>query len=197
MWRTTEEPLASQSGVKIICLQDDKTLSFAEVLAGWQTDGEFRQFFLATLRDIHLPAFYWEMPAITANTGQRPYEFVAVDSPPLAIASPDPQPFANQLRDSAVEASVVTFPNLGGDAVLVVPKRMSDTAVYTHLATFIHTAPDEQQHELLRLLADTVLSELSTRPLWLNTSGLGVHWLHVRLDDTPKYYTYQPYRARV
>ena len=30
---------------------------------------------------------------------------------------------------------------------------------------------------------------------WLSTSGLGVYWLHVRLDSYPKYYTYRPYKA--
>mmetsp|Transcript_9405 Transcript_9405/g.21189 ORF Transcript_9405/g.21189 Transcript_9405/m.21189 type:complete len:541 (+) Transcript_9405:444-2066(+) len=27
-------------------------------------------------------------------------------------------------------------------------------------------------------------------PVWLSTSGMGVPWLHVRLDSSPKYYTY-------
>jgi hypothetical protein len=31
-------------------------------------------------------------------------------------------------------------------------------------------------------------------PLWISTSGLGVYWLHVRLDARPKYYTYAPFR---
>jgi hypothetical protein len=29
---------------------------------------------------------------------------------------------------------------------------------------------------------------------WLSTSGLGVSWLHMRLDSTPKYYNWQPYK---
>jgi len=30
---------------------------------------------------------------------------------------------------------------------------------------------------------------------WLSTSGLGIAWLHVRLDERPKYYTHAPYRS--
>lgn len=30
--------------------------------------------------------------------------------------------------------------------------------------------------------------------LWCSTSGLGVYWLHIRLDQYPKYYTYRPYK---
>jgi hypothetical protein len=36
---------------------------------------------------------------------------------------------------------------------------------------------------------------LSASPVWLSTSGLGVYWLHVRLDTHPKYYQYQPYKV--
>jgi hypothetical protein len=32
--------------------------------------------------------------------------------------------------------------------------------------------------------------------MWLSTSGLGVAWLHIRLDSTPKYYQHQPYTSR-
>ena len=35
---------------------------------------------------------------------------------------------------------------------------------------------------------------LSAKPVWLSTAGAGVSWLHVRLDDRPKYYGYAPYR---
>lgn len=34
---------------------------------------------------------------------------------------------------------------------------------------------------------------LNDAPIWLNTAGAGVPWLHIRLDSRPKYYRYQPY----
>jgi len=36
--------------------------------------------------------------------------------------------------------------------------------------------------------------QLGAQPVWLNTSGLGIYWLHIRLDSSPKYYTHAPYR---
>lgn len=36
-------------------------------------------------------------------------------------------------------------------------------------------------------------ARVGTRPVWLSTAGAGVAWLHVRLDDRPKYYSYRPY----
>lgn len=32
-------------------------------------------------------------------------------------------------------------------------------------------------------------------PFWLSTAGMGVSWLHVRLDERPKYYRFQEYRS--
>jgi hypothetical protein len=36
---------------------------------------------------------------------------------------------------------------------------------------------------------------LNNKPVWLSTAGAGVAWLHIRLDDRPKYYGYTPFRA--
>jgi hypothetical protein len=30
--------------------------------------------------------------------------------------------------------------------------------------------------------------------LWLSTAGMGVSWLHVRLDSSLKYYGYKPFK---
>ena len=43
-------------------------------------------------------------------------------------------------------------------------------------------------------LARELLARIDYRTLWLSTSGLGVAWLHLRLDHEPKYYQYAPYR---
>ncbi len=39
-----------------------------------------------------------------------------------------------------------------------------------------------------------MLARLNSKPVWLSTAGAGVSWLHVRLDDKPKYYGHAPYR---
>jgi len=31
-------------------------------------------------------------------------------------------------------------------------------------------------------------------PSWLSACGLGVYWLHSRLDPKPKYYVYEPFK---
>ena len=38
-------------------------------------------------------------------------------------------------------------------------------------------------------------ARIDSNPLWLSTLGLGVAWVHIRLDRTPKYYQYAPDRT--
>ena len=55
-----------------------------------------------------------------------------------------------------------------------------------------------QQHELWALVAQSLRKRArghdARQPTWLSTEGSGVPWLHVRLDDRPKYYHHAPYR---
>jgi len=114
-------------------------------------------------------------------------EFVLADAPTLARVRPDPSPFYRQIAGR----QVATFTNLGGDAVLVAPGR---GGTFPHLAAFCRTAPATLQDLLWREVASAIESWPARRTLWVSTSGLGVHWLHVRLDSRPKYYTHAPYR---
>jgi hypothetical protein len=89
---------------------------------------------------------------------------------------------------------VAVFPTLGGDAVRVVPCRAADPSAYGHLAAFARLAPEPQRHALWRAVGDAMARRVGAKPVWLSTAGAGVAWLHVRLDDRPKYYGYGPYR---
>jgi hypothetical protein len=144
-----------------------------------------------TLRASPHAAFAWETPPISAATADRPAAFAIVDSPALARVSADPSPFAAQL---ATGARIATFANLGGDAVLVVPSPAAAPGA-AHLAAFVRTAPADLVDELWRAVALAVAARRAARPtpVWVSTAGLGVHWLHVRLDDRPKYYRHRPF----
>jgi hypothetical protein len=62
------------------------------------------------------------------------------------------------------------------------------------LAAFIRRAPRTQVHDLWRVVGATMEGQLSAMPVWLSTAGMGVSWLHIRLDSRPKYYGFRPYR---
>jgi hypothetical protein len=127
----------------------------------------------------------------------RPFEFVLSDARSLAKASPDAGPFEEHFGGDDDHDGVVVFENLGGDATLVVPCPLARYETYAHLAAFLRGAPATQSHALLRCMADEVLRRVSDQPLWVSTAGMGIYWLHVRLDSRPKYYRHVPYKSRL
>jgi hypothetical protein len=195
MWTARTEQLAEGPGVRVTIHSGSSALSYAEVLQLWQRDAAFRSELLTLLADMPYAAFRWETPPLTAATANRPFEFVVLDSPGLA-SRPDPDAFAEHFHGAA-EGAVVQFPNLGNDAILVVPVPGGPPAAYGHLAAFVRQAPAPQKHALWEVVGAAMQQRLGVKPVWLSTAGAGVSWLHVRLDDRPKYYGYEPYRKAV
>jgi hypothetical protein len=192
MWTPRTEPLAGGRLLKVAIDLDSSPVSFAEVLRRWQQDADFRSVFLAVLADAPFSAFRWETPPLTTATADRPFEFVLLDSPELAT-DPDPDAFAEHFL-GATAGGVVAFPNLGNDAILVVPCPNGPLSAYGHLGAFVRQAPEPQKHALWAVVGAAMQRRLGDQPVWLSTAGAGVSWLHVRLDDRPKYYGYRPYR---
>jgi len=171
-----------------------RPLTYKAALYLWQNDADFRNFFTAHLAACPFTAFRWETPPVTADTLDRLFEFVLLDCPALAGPA-DSTSFANQLGTAQPGEEVVAFANLGGDAFLVVPCATGPESAYGHLAAFVREAPAPQQHALWQTVAAELRARISQQPLWLSTAGLGVPWLHVRIDTRPKYYGHAPYRT--
>lgn len=191
MFRTIEEKLINKRGSKYKILKEEKPISYQDFIQLLQDSATFRSFYASLLSQSDLAAFFWEHKAMKLENLDTEYEFVLVDSPGLASLSANPSAF---LKKFSPGKSVVSFKNLGGDAALVVPSPLDAFTSYPHLASFVREAPEEQIHKFWKEVSKTYLSELGTAPKWLSTSGLGVYWLHVRIDSRPKYYTYAPYR---
>jgi len=172
-----------------------RTLSFAEVIAGWRDNEEFRAFFIAELAATDFPAFFWEMPPIRRGHPEIDYEYVAIRSDGLEQLHPDARAFDSKFRAASSSRSVVSFRNLGGDAFLVVPKPISSLESYGHIATFVRSAPIGQRQDLFQTLGSAISDVLgeNDKRIWVSTSGLGVPWVHIRLDSYPKYYQHEAY----
>jgi hypothetical protein len=192
MWTLRSEVLPDALGLWVAVDFDSQPASVHDVVRGWQTDASFRTRFNTALADAPFAAFRWETPAVTTATLTRPFEFVLLDSPGLA-RRPDPAAFAEHF--GGAEQGVAVFRNLGRDAILVVPCPVVDQSAYGHLAAFVRLAPESQMHTLWQAVGAAMVSRVGARPVWLSTAGAGVSWLHVRLDDRPKYYAFGPYRC--
>jgi len=193
LWVAERKTVRPEFSEKIVILSQDRPLTFAEVIAGWRDHAAFRAFYCRELAATPWPAYFWEMPPIRHGVVERPYEVMLIRSDALARLQPDEKAFAAQFRNTG--NFVATFPNLGGDAILIAPEQIAASSSYSHLAAFVRSAPSNQQHELFRSLGlaiDRFLNDYDGR-IWISTSGLGVAWLHIRLDTYPKYYQHQPY----
>ncbi|MGB3614526.1 MAG: hypothetical protein WBA10_12105 [Elainellaceae cyanobacterium] len=195
IWNATLDFSEVGHHCKVTLDSGGNAMTFAEVIRGWTHDPGFRQFYISLVAEMPFEAVFWEAPAVTLSSIDRVYECMLLKSNSLDQVDSDPDPFDAYFRSAADDEAVVAFENLGGDAWLVVPCPEGPAAAYTHFAKFVREAPDPQRHEFFRVLGCTIEAQLSDEPLWINTSGLGVHWLHVRLDSQPKYYTFAPYKA--
>ena len=173
--------------------RENKQIRYAQVLELWQHDQAFRDFFTITLADAPFEAFAWETPPVTQNTLSRPFEFVLIDHPALLKAA-DPTAFGQHFRDPEQEDDIVVFPNLSNDATLIAPLPGETVQTHAHLASFLRGASQSQVHALWKSVGQVMENRIGSNPIWLNTEGSGVAWLHVRLDSRPKYYHYAPYR---
>ena len=168
-------------------------MSYAQVVECWRNHPGFAEFFSGQLASSTFEAFLWETPPVTCNSIHRPFECVLIDSPALACATPDVTAFAEYFDTGSVQ-EIVSFENLGGDARLVAPCPVQPVTACAHLAVFLRNAPATAIVHLWQEVALAITKALSDQPLWISTFGLGVYWLHVRLDSLPKYYRYTPYQ---
>jgi len=172
----------------------DRPLSWGEVLQRWREDAGFVDAFVGCLASVPFPAWLWETPALSDGTRDRAFECVLVRNERLARFQADDLAFAEHIRG---QRGIRVFENLGGDARLVVPCREGDARAYPHLAAFLRAGPGDQVRTLWERLSCSVEERLSASPgpCWVSTSGLGVPWVHVRIDECPKYYAHAPYRS--
>jgi hypothetical protein len=191
MWRADLTAVDGGRGLLVAFDVNSKRASFRRVFDAWQNDVAFREVFTQVLAGVPLAGFRWECPPITKATIDREFECVLLRADGLD-RQPDEAAFA-EFFAMASKASVVGFLSLGRDAYLIAPCPHADASVYPHLASFLRGAPREQVHDLWKRVGQEVAARLSDQPLWLSTAGMGVAWLHVRLDSRPKYYGHRPY----
>jgi hypothetical protein len=174
-------------------LLDDSGLeiTFEQVVGEWRSNEAFRSFWHSSLGNLELDTYCWECPPVTKLNFSRAFECVFMSSPLLARMAPDPDAFSEHFLPGC---GVAIFDSLGNDARLVAPCPDSPGVNYAHLAAFVASAAQAQASALWQAVGEAMDKRIQASPIWLSTAGLGVAWLHVRLDSRPKYYGHAPYR---
>ena len=170
-------------------------MTVQSVLAALKTGPRVGSWFGACLKALPWRGFYWECPSLTTATLGDPFECVAMEAPSLRDLTAEPDAFRAHLDETPTGSLVAVFPNLSGDAVLVVPKEGDEGRGYPHLGAFLRSASPAQISAFFSALASQGLSSCRQGPVWISTAGDGVAWLHGHVDRRPKYYRHAPYRA--
>ena len=161
----------------------------------------FTNFINQSTTDSKYEAYYFETKGTSMNNAPREqFEFVLVQAERLhdfcEREGSTPEVFQEYLNCIPQSSSTCAFDNLGRTARLISPKNSGD---YSHIGKFLRSASKEETVQLWRNVAKEYLITLrsnSSKCFWLSTSGTGVSWLHFRIDETPKYYTYLPFREQ-
>ncbi|MDC8004943.1 hypothetical protein POV27_12850 [Aureisphaera galaxeae] len=191
MWRAKKDVLKENELIKFVIYENDVPLKRRDVIKRWKENQSFRQFYNQLLVDVEFGAFYWENPSITIHELDETYEFVVMRSTSLEKVSPEPHAFRAHFKNGSM---TVVFPNLRKDAILIVPTPMGETESYSHIGNFVRRAPKEQVDHFWKTVGETYEENIGQNRKWLSTAGLGVYWLHLRIDSRPKYYKYHGYR---
>ncbi|GIW97662.1 MAG: hypothetical protein KatS3mg111_0995 [Pirellulaceae bacterium] len=199
-WHPHLTPLVGGKGIKLHWGDArGRMLSMQEFFTGLATERQFSRDLTHALIELPYAAARWEVAVLGPSRYQRRFECVIVPRPRLRKpAAPDA--FAPYFTP----AQTAAFPSLGKDALLVVPCPVpgrhaagptTKNIDYAHLLAFLRTAPERQIVALWQHVAREALRLVRDQPVWVNTAGAGVPWLHIRLDRCPKYYSYSPYRT--
>lgn len=171
-------------------LTDGPPLTWRAAARALRADPALRERLTTTVRAEGGAGCFWECAPARP---EAPFCFVVLPSAAVAALRPDPRAFAAHLGRPG---GVATFPSLGRDAELIAPAPAPGQD-FAQLSRFLSHAPPAQVHRLWTAVGEAVERwwAADRGPLWVSTSGLGVSWLHVRLDSRPKYFTHRPYRA--
>lgn len=176
--------------------------SYLDFLTHLQMDGGI--LITQLIQQYHPLPIFWECIPISRSLlySHQPFEFVIIDAPEFLSIKADGSSFQQKFTRAHPTERIISFENLGRDAVLVAPCPFSeiDESFMINLQPFLCHAPMELSMELWKTVGEIVLRKLheveEDKLIWLSTSGLGVYWLHIRLDSKPKYYNWEAYKER-
>ena len=149
-WQTLQETSNNGNVTKIKISKDGIILKFPQVFSLWEKSEVFQSFYNNILASSKYLGFFWEIKPMNQNWTNEEFEFVLVNSSAHPKIAADPQPFLEHFQTTD---SIITFPNLGGDAQLIVPTPISDQANYPHFGKFVRTAPSSQKNKLWEIVS--------------------------------------------
>ncbi|MEM9149333.1 MAG: hypothetical protein AAGB19_02625 [Cyanobacteria bacterium P01_F01_bin.3] len=186
-WQTGVE--VAHKGAQLICFVDgqDVPFSWEQIARALVTSQDFRHLWNRTWAALPFD-FEWKPVPIHPYTAQT-HPFFAVVFP-SEFRPADSTDFRYYLQGLKKEGLTAYFPNFSGDAHLLIPR---ETGAYGHIAAFCRTAPGDAYHAIWQRVGEVCMDAIAHKtPVWCNTHGHGVPWLHIRFDSRLKYASFPP-----
>jgi hypothetical protein len=155
--------------------------TWKQFFSGMETENAPLTDFLSILRDQAYSDYFLEMKPTVLDDS---FKFVILDARG-ALESMKTSP--NDFRQYCTGSSVSSFYNLGKDAILTIPCP-KNSEQYGHLSQFSRSSTLDLQTLLWRRVFS--IAKDAGKPMYISTDGRTVPWLHVRIEDNPKYYKY-------
>ena len=153
-------------------------MNWSEVLLQWES-GNYPK----VPKEIRSP-YFWRT-SVQSSKKDLPYKEEFLEDERLLNKKQDLKTFEEKFKK---EKYAVSFPNLSGDTILVVPVPRKGKR-FTNMFYFMNNASEIQKKELWKKVAEQAKEFLKTNEkIWISTHGLGVNYLHVRICNNPKYY---------
>ena len=169
----------------------DKALTYKLFFQKLKSDINFRSVFIEVLQNSSFKSYRFETPPVNISSEDIPFEFALVNSPELSN-SQDELPFYEHMNGS--KEKIISFLNLSKSSQLIIPNKVSTHDIHSHIGNFVRKGQISQIHELFKVVGNTVLNSIDSSNIWVSTAGGGVDWLHIRIDQSPKYYRYKKYK---
>lgn len=194
MTHTFNRNILNNNTIKYIVNSESGKLTYRDFINLLKSkDNNFLRIFRDELNrtSAEFPAYFWECIPVSSNTLNKPFEFVLVKSRLLDNIRQDYSSFQEHFSKGN---NVVSFSSFSGDTLIVpIPRSGAD---YKNITKFTDNTSQEQWGEFWKKVGEKMEENLinaggSAR--WLSTSGLAVHYLHIRIDKRPKYYNHQEY----
>lgn len=151
------------------------------------SDPKFRKEIINILKTSKFQEYLFQCDKLNPN---KYFTFTLIDYPALLKVSQnntcDYNAFAEHFTNTC---KVCAFPNIGKNAILISPNyknnKNTNTNItnYKTIASYFRSASDNDLNRLLKVIGENVYEGC-----YLSTHGMGVNYLHVRIEKTPKYY---------
>ena len=144
--------------------------------------------------DSNFKSIFIEFPCLT-NLMEK-FEFVIINAVQMENIIPNSSSFKINHNNNN---NIIITKSLSMDTTLIIPNINSKNN-YADIYNFL----DPNNNNLVDIdiiskfwenTASQIILELnSKKKIWISTSGLAVHWLHLRISESPKYYNHEPYK---